>query len=182
MSLGSLQVLKLSTERLLLIPFTTKLCENILANNYSDLDKLNLVRGTDWPDRVVMDTLPRIMNNLAKVDYPTGFESWMIIKQSTREVIGDIGFKGLNFVEKSCDIGYGLVAAERKKGYALEAAVGLINWAFSNELLEEITASCFITNTNSIKLLKKLNFKELSRDSTFIHWSLLKETDQKDKQ
>ena len=41
MSLGSLQVLKLSTERLLLIPFTTKLCENILANNYSDLDKLN---------------------------------------------------------------------------------------------------------------------------------------------
>ena len=71
---------------------------------------------------------------------------------------------------------------ERKKGYALEAAVGLINWAFSNELLEEITASCFITNTNSIKLLKKLNFKELSRDSTFIHWLLLKETDQNDKQ
>ncbi|WP_413532837.1 GNAT family N-acetyltransferase [Empedobacter brevis] len=175
MYLDSLQLKELCSERLILIPFTISICKNILENNYTDLEQLNLVRGNGWPDEDMVETLPRIMNNLSKIDYLTGFESWMIVKKSSREVIGDVGFKGYNFVTRSCDIGYGIIEAERKKGFASEAAAELINWAFSKETLEEITACCLIENIDSIKLLKRLNFTEIDRDSTTIYWSLLRE-------
>lgn len=172
MNLEDLEKKELLSERLILIPFTLKLCKNILNNDFSDLVKLNLVRGINWPDKDVVETLPKIIRNLTKVDYPTGFESWMIVKRDTREIIGDVGFKGFNFVEKSCDIGYGIVKEERKKGYAEEASRMLIEWAFSNDFLDKITACCLIDNIDSIKLLKKLNFIEYSRDKTTIYWSL----------
>jgi ribosomal-protein-alanine N-acetyltransferase len=52
----------------------------------------------------VLETLPRIINNLTKVGYPTGFESWMIIKKDTKEIIGDLGFKGFNDKDENVDI------------------------------------------------------------------------------
>lgn len=75
-----LEIDKLSTERLLLIPFTSQICSNILNNDYTDLQKLNLKKGKSWPDQDVLETLPKIIINLSKVASPTGYESWMIIK------------------------------------------------------------------------------------------------------
>lgn len=48
----------------------------------------------------------------------------------------------------------------------------LIEWAFSNDFLDKITACCLIDNIDSINLLKKINFIEYSRDKTTIYWSL----------
>lgn len=174
MILHKLELEKLSSERLMVIPFTRELCRNILDNNFVDLDRLNLVKGISWPDTDTLESLPRVLRNLEKVDYPTGFETWMIVKKDTREIIGDIGFKGFNFVGKSCDLGYGIIEEERKKGFAQEAAKTLIDWAFSHERLDEITACCLRDNVGSINLLTRLNFRELSKDSTMIYWSLLK--------
>ena len=88
MKVEKLAIDKLITERLILMPFTIDLCRNILKNDYRDLKVLNLKKGISWPDADVLDTLPRIINNLNKVEYPTGYESWMIIKKDTLEVIG----------------------------------------------------------------------------------------------
>lgn len=49
-------------------------------------------KGKSWPDKDVTETLPKIINNLALVEAPAGFESWMIIKKDTFEIIGDAGF------------------------------------------------------------------------------------------
>ncbi len=49
MHLESLQVTELCSERLILMPFTISICENILQNNYTELEQLNLVRGKGWP-------------------------------------------------------------------------------------------------------------------------------------
>ena len=174
MKLAILDVDQLESERLVLIPYQKSICQNLLQNDFSDLDDLQLIKGKNWPDLDVIETLPRIIINLSKVDSPTGFESWMIVKKSTREVIGDVGFKGFNYVTKSCDVGYGIIEAERKKGFAEEATRLLIDWAFSNDFLQEITACCLIENIGSVRLLSKLNFEEFKRDETMIHWSLLR--------
>jgi ribosomal-protein-alanine N-acetyltransferase len=167
-----LSIDRLTTERLILIPFTTKICENILNNDFSDLSALGLKKGKGWPYPDVIETLPRIIINLSKVEAPTGFESWMIIKNDTFEVIGDAGFKGYNPEEKSVDIGYGISKEERRKGYAEEAVTELIRWAFSTEIVSEITARCLLENINSINFLKKLNFTEMKRDTEMIYWLL----------
>lgn len=164
----------LESERLLLIPYTTNICQAILQNDFQFLQQLNLMKGKNWPDDDVLETIPKIIKNLNKVDYPTGFESWMIIKKETREIIGDCGFKGYNFITRNADIGYGIIEDEQKKGFAMEATKTLINWAFSDNDLEEITAACLKENTSSSKLLQKLNFQIIDQNDTMIFWSLIK--------
>ncbi len=135
---------------------------------------MGLKKGIGWPDEDVLETLPRIIDNLLQVVAPTGFESWMIIKNDTLEIVGDAGFKGFNSVESAVDIGYGIIKEERRKGYAEEAVTELIRWAFTNEMVREITARCLIDNASSVNLLNKMNFIEQKRDDEMIYWSLIR--------
>ena len=169
-----LTIKQLITERLILIPFTIQICKNVLAGDYTELDKIGLIPGKNWPDKDVLETLPRIINNLSRIESPTGLESWMIIKKETFEIIGDAGFKGFNIADRNIDLGYGIIKEERRKGYAEEAARVLIQWAFTNEILKEITASCSIENLISVNLLRKLRFTEIKNDNEMMFWSLQK--------
>jgi [ribosomal protein S5]-alanine N-acetyltransferase len=172
LKIQSLQIDKLTTERLILVPFTTAICKDIMNDDFSKLYDMGLRKGLSWPDDEAMETMPRILNNLSKVEAPTGFESWMIIKKDTVEIIGDLGFKGFNYEEKNADIGYGIIKEERQKGYAKEAATAIIQWAFSNSVLKEITASCSIDNLSSINLLEKMNFIKIKKENEMFYWSL----------
>ncbi len=174
MKIQALNIQSLKTERLTLIPFTIEICNNLLKGDFDDLFKMGLKKGKSWPDTDVIETIPKIINNLSQVESPTGFESWMIIKNDTSEIIGDLGFKGFNYEEENVDIGYGIIKEERRKGYAEEATSELIKWTFSNESVKEITARCLIDNASSVKLLKKLNFVEMKKDNEMIYWSLQK--------
>ena len=126
-----------------------------------------------------METLPRIINNLKKVNAPTGYESWMIIRKDTLEVIGDLGFKGFNIEEENIDLGYGIIKEERQKGYASEAVNALIKWAFSNIGVRAITANCTKENTHSMRLLLKFNFAKTSVKDNMIYWNLYNENYEK---
>lgn len=167
-----MQVDQLITERLILIPFTIQICKNIINNNFSDLLKMGLKKGKSWPDNDVIETLPKIIDNLSKVKSPTGFESWLIIKKETLEIIGDLGFKGFNHEEENIDIGYGIIKEERRKGYAEEAATELLKWVLSKKNVKEVTARCLIDNRSSINLLEKLNFTKVNQNETMVFWSL----------
>ena len=162
----------LHTNRLLLIPFTTQICKNLLNNDFSDMLALGLQKGASWPDEDVIETLPKILNNLSTLALPTGFESWMIVKKDSTEIIGDIGFKGFNKPLENIDLGYGIIKEERRKGFALEAATALIKWAFATSIVKEITASCLLHNIGSVNLLQKLDFKETMRNDEMIYWAL----------
>ena len=158
------------TDRLILIPFTTEICKEILENKFNILENIGLKNGKNWPDKDFLDTLPKIIFNLSKVTFPSGFESWIIIKKETNEIIGDVGFKGFNMISNSCDIGYGIIEDERKKGFAIEATSALINWVLKADSSITITAATHFDNDSSIKLLKNLNFEEINRDEHYIYW------------
>ena len=167
-----LQIDKLKTERLILIPYTMQICQHLMNDDFNDILEMGLKKGKSWPDNDVIETLPRIINNLSQVEAPTGFESWIIIKNDTLEIIGDAGFKGFNYQEENIDIGYGIIKEERRNGYAEEASAALIKWAFSTKIVKEITANCLVDNIGSIKLLTKLSFIEIKRENDTIYWSL----------
>ena len=172
MKVEYLKIDKLITDRLILVPFTIQACKNLLNDDYSDLKKWNFKKGKSWPDNDVLETLPKIINNLSKVEFPTGFESWMIVKKKTLEIIGDLGFKGFNYEDENIDIGYGIIVEERRKGYAEEAVKEIIKWAFTNELVREITANCLTENISSINLLTKFNFIQFRTENGMIYWTL----------
>ncbi|MGF9908687.1 GNAT family N-acetyltransferase [Brevibacillus porteri] len=163
------------TQRLILIPFTHRIATNILQENYKELLDMELTLGKGWPDEDAMETIPKIIKALELTGEPTGFESWMIITKDGMKIIGDVGFKGAPNAEGEVDIGYGIIEAERKKGYAYEAAEGLANWALLQPDVKKITAKCLLDNKDSAKLLVKMGFTEIKRDDTMIYWSRQKE-------
>ena len=174
MKLIELEIQKLETDRLILIPYTIEMSKNILGENFDSLYSKGFIKGKSWPDEDVMDTIPRILKNLLKNNYSTGFESWLIIKKNTNEIIGDVGFKGYNFEIQNLDLGYGIIAEERRNGYAEEASRALIHWALNFDFINEITANCLNDNLQSIRLLKKLTFVEVKENENILYWSLKK--------
>ncbi len=165
--------LEIQTDRLKLLPFTIQICEEALSSSTSRLTDLGIMPTRDWPDLETLDTLPRIINNLNKVQSPTGFESWMVIHKNTNILMGDIGFKGAPNEYGEVDLGYGIVQTETKKGYAKEAALGLIEWAFKQAGVKAITANCSEDNFASQKILTFLNFNVVKEYQGMIYWKLL---------
>lgn len=125
--------LKIQTSRLTILPFTIEICEESLSNSFGTIAGMGIYPGNGWPDTETIDTLPRIIKNLRKVSQPSGFESWMIVDTSTNLLIGDIGFKGIPNEHGEIDLGYGIIENERKKGFAHEAATGILEWAFNQK-------------------------------------------------
>jgi ribosomal-protein-alanine N-acetyltransferase len=167
-----LSTLTITTQRLLLIPFTTTICTGILNDDFNVLAAFGLQPGNGYPDDETLATLPRILINLGKVPQPSGFESWMVVLKSSNTIIGDVGFKGLPDRKGAVDIGYGIIESERKKGYALEATAGLINWAFIQPQVKVITARSLTDNIPSARVLQKLHFTSEAEHDSMIHWML----------
>ena len=168
-----MQLKRITTGRLYLIPFTIGICEATLNHNYTVLTDMGITLGTGWPDEDTLDTLPRIINNLRLVTEPTGFESWMIIEKETNAIIGDAGFKGRPDWRGDIDLGYGIISSARRRGYATEAAQGLIGWAFKQTGLKRITARCEASNAGSIKVIQALGFNNTGIREGLLHWELL---------
>lgn len=158
--------LQIKTSRLILLPFTKTICEEALNNSTHSLAAIGIRPDNGWPDAETLDTLPRIVINLNKVDAPSGFESWMIIETGTNLIIGDIGFKGLPNDAGEIDLGYGIIADKRNKGFAIEAATGMLKWAFDQKTVKAVTASCLANNLGSQKILSLLNFSVLKEEIT----------------
>jgi ribosomal-protein-alanine N-acetyltransferase len=165
-------MLQIETKRLRLLPFTIKICEETLSGLTSALTGLDITPAIGWPDLETLDTLPRILINLNKVQSPSGFESWMVLDKSTNTLVGDIGFKGIPNERDEIDLGYGIVKSETQKGYAKEAALGLIEWAFKQTEVKAITANCSKDNLASQNILAFLNFKKLREHHAMIYWKL----------
>jgi [ribosomal protein S5]-alanine N-acetyltransferase len=166
---------QISSDRLIFIPFTLDVATSILEGQLDALIPLGLKVDNNWPDAESIETLPKIIVNLKLVTEPTGFESWMIVKKENMVVIGDAGFKGKPNSEGEVDLGYSIIEQEQKRGYGFETASKLVDWAFSQSEVSFITASCFINNIGSARILEKIGMQETSRDVEMIYWRLSKD-------
>lgn len=71
--------------------------------------------------------------------------------------IGELGFRG-PASNHSVEIGYGINKEFEGQGYATEAAMSLIEWAFDNENVLFVEAESDENNVASIRVLEKLGF------------------------
>lgn len=163
---------QISSDRLIFIPFTLDIATSVLEGNLDVLENFGLKLDKNWPDAESIETLPKIIKNLKIVSEPTGFESWMIVKKENMIVIGDAGFKGKPNTAGEVDIGYSIIDQEQKRGYGLESGKTLADWAFSQREVNFITASCFINNVGSARILEKIGMQEISSDNEMIYWRI----------
>lgn len=169
-----MKIKPIHTARLVLIPFTLEAARTLYAGDKAVLAYLGLQATSYWPDQESMDTLPKIIKHLEKVQEPTGFESWMIVLKHNSTVIGDAGFKGPPDAEGVVDIGYSIIEQEHQRGYGLETARALVDWAVRQPTVKAVTASCLLENRASFRILEKLGMEELDRDDEVVYWRLSK--------
>lgn len=78
------------------------------------------------------------------------------------KLIGYIALNGDD--EKEKDLGFCFSNAYQGKGYAKEASIAVINYAFNTLKVERLTSGTANLNVPSVKLLNKLGFKKTSEE------------------
>ena len=150
----------LTTKRLKIIPVT--------------VDVLGKYGTTEYP--VSGEMPPHIAWSIEELEKDASFLGWgvwIVIEATTDKIVGDIGFKGKPNMQKAVEMGYGILPHARNNGYATEAVETLCKWAFETGMVTKILADCFIDNTPSIKVLEKLNMKQIDVKDNLLLWELV---------
>ncbi len=113
---------------------------------------MNINRFTD--ERQAVDMI-KLLERLSKENRAIRYT---IIELESEQIIGSCGFNFLDFKNAKAEIGYDISKAFWGKGYAPEAILSLVDYAFDTLDFNRIEAKVEPENINSIKVLQKLNF------------------------
>lgn len=161
--------LELTTDRLLLVPLAPAMAAALLHSREQAARDLGFDLAPDWPAQDLFGILPR-QTELTASQSVWGI--WLMIGHAERAVIGDVGFQGPPSPDGVVEIGYSVVPAYRRRGYATEAAGTLVDWAYRQAQVTSIVAGCDENNQASIRTLARLGFRQTGRDEHELRWRL----------
>jgi ribosomal-protein-alanine N-acetyltransferase len=121
---------------------------------------LDVREPSRWPPPLNDESSQRWYIDLLRRDpEATGWGLWYLVAlEPERQLIGSAGFKGRP-ASGSCEIGYSLLPAFHRRGYATEAAQQLINWAFQDPVVVRVTAETLPTLAASIRVMVKCGLR-----------------------
>jgi ribosomal-protein-alanine N-acetyltransferase len=150
------------TDRLELVPATIESITGALASKRA----LGAILGADvpegWPPEFLDDDALRW--TIARLKEQPEQPGWwlyfvLLVDGSIRTLIGSAGYKGPPDTEGSVEIGYGIVAEYHRRGYASEAARGLIERAFADAAVQRVLAETYPSLVASIGVLRACGFQ-----------------------
>ena len=129
------------------------------------------LEGASVPDEWLAQTSRTLQMRLAQIERSPESAPFLLramIEPDARSVIGHIGFHGLPGANAlgaadALEIGYGVLPAFRRRGYAIEAVLGMIAWAERAHDIHRFLASVGPWNAASLALVRKLGFTEVAR-------------------
>jgi len=166
-------MLRVQTERLELVALTAELVADTLRDKLSAGQRINAHIPPGWPPEDLLDFLPYYIRDLKRDSSLVGWGVWVIVRSTERLVIGDIGFKGKP-EDGAIELGYGILPAYQRQGYATEAGRALLEWAWMQPDVERVTAACLDTNTASRRVLEKIGMRRTSKSGGLIYWEIVK--------
>ena len=89
-------------------------------------------------------------------------------KPKPNSVIGAISLMAVNTDPRRLTLGYWITASQWEKGFASEAALSMIQTGFSLSKAEAIDATVKPENIASKRILAKIGFQEIGRESRFM--------------
>jgi RimJ/RimL family protein N-acetyltransferase len=100
---------------------------------------------------------------LARVRAATKGDPWAlgfaVVQRANASVIGNCGYKGPPDPDGVVEISYGINPDHRGKGYATEAAEGLVTYAFRDSRVHVVRAHTFEKANASTRVLTKCGFR-----------------------
>jgi RimJ/RimL family protein N-acetyltransferase len=91
-------------------------------------------------------------------------QPWLVramVASAPRRVVGSVGFHAPPDDRGRVEIGYDVVAAERRRGFAREAVRALLDWAWATRRASICVASVSPHNVPSLSLIESLAFRHV---------------------
>lgn len=158
------------TERLELIPLTTKLCDAEAQGRDAVGRALRVRVPASWPPPVFEpDDLERLHRRLERDPASHAWTLYYLVLRTAvtaapRELLGIAGYLGPPSAEGVVEIGYAIAAEYQRRGYATEAARALTTRAFADATVRAVMATTYATLVPSIGVLRKAGFALIGRD------------------
>jgi RimJ/RimL family protein N-acetyltransferase len=173
-------MVELMTERLRLVALTVGQLRLFLV----DHRQLESELGFSISRSIVDEPVPRaIRMKLAKmdaIDPDNGPDHlwttyWLMVITGEAFGAGLIGFKGRPDDRGQVEIGYGIDAAYRNRGYTTEAVEALISWAFrAPECRAVIAPDTLRSNVASNRVLAKVGMRVCAETPETVSWRIEK--------
>lgn len=100
---------------------------------------------------------------------------WLIRLRDEPQAIGLVGFKGAPDRDGRVEIGYGLGAEFRGRGYMTEAVTALLEWAFAQPGCRAVLADTDVANRASQRVLVGVGMSLVGATATGMVWQLRRE-------
>src|SRR3954452_10251762 len=149
----------ISTPRLMLVPLTPPLLRAVADGALDEVERqLEAPVGAGWEDGVPAEY------RLRQLAADPSEQPWLVravVALTPRRVVGSIGFHAPPDDRGRVEIGYDIVAGERRKGYAREAMQALLEWAWETGRAGICVASVSPDNAPSLALIRSFGFRRV---------------------
>jgi RimJ/RimL family protein N-acetyltransferase len=111
----------------------------------------------EWPPELFAEDEAKFAERLEAARDEEGWHHWYLLRVGprARTLIGTIGFGGPPSAAGEVMMGYSVLGAFRRQGYATEAVGALIDWAFEDPRTRAILAQTYERLPASIKVLER---------------------------
>ncbi len=146
------------TDRLVLVPIDLGVMAALLAG---DVPRAEGLLGVSLPDEILATFTPRRLERwselLAGRPVPEHWCARLVVLRNGPRVVGHAGFHGHPADVSRAEIGYTVLEADRRQGYATEAVLGLVDWV-RDRGVGEVYLSMTPDNAASIGVATKAGF------------------------
>ena len=152
-------MLEVRTERLRLLPLTTKQLGLFLASPRQLEQELGFPVSRDVVTEQIRRAIGMKLEKMAQADESAHIwhTYWLVVVAAEPFGAGLSGFKGLPDTNGEVEIGFGIDAAYQGKGYTTEAVRAMLDWAFQHPGCQSIVArDTKKWNLASLRILAKM--------------------------
>jgi RimJ/RimL family protein N-acetyltransferase len=154
----------LSTARLILIAATPAMARAELRDPIAFPTIIGCAVPGDWPPPLNDPaSMTWYLDYLIAHPSAPGWAKWYFAdrRAEPHDLIGNGGFKGVPSSDGTVEIGYSIVPARQRQGFASEAVDVLVAWAFQHAEVHRVIAHTYPDLKASISVLRRNGFREL---------------------
>ncbi len=148
------------SRRLRLLASTAESVKAELENSSKLADLIGAQVPGDWPPETLRDALPLFIKCHEEHPDWTGWLSWYAIRldEAAPVLCGSVGFKGPPDSSGMVEIGYSVLPAHQRRGFAAEMVGKIVQWACAQTDVLSGEAETTIDNFASVRVLEHTGF------------------------
>jgi RimJ/RimL family protein N-acetyltransferase len=148
----------METERLVVVSLLPEELEALIARDVERASRLvGFTFPPGWPEeREAREGLSWHLHHLLADPAHISWRVRVVVERSSGCVVGSINLKGPPNSSGDAEIGWGIVPASRRQGYALEATAAVIIWAMAQPGMSRISATVPDDNIASQRVAARL--------------------------